>query len=211
LSAVDALKISVVLVMGHDRLYSMMKSAIGKDTGTAATTTKIIKVPRSGGVVSRANAFLLNSRSRSIKRYFCGSMVDPPASGAAPITHRVPQLTPFAVQIGFDKLTLYKFSSLSLSASLLPVAAAQATEPVQVESVPITEKLQHCLLAVCHPQAVAAYEQSGKARDLYEAGVAGFCVVERVLMDTDMIHLLSPCAGSLPSHTLLVGDITWME
>jgi Pre-mRNA cleavage complex II protein Clp1 len=80
-----------------------------------------------------------------------------------------------------------------------------------LERVEITEKLQHAILALCHPQAVSAYEQSGKARDLYESGVAGFCVVERVLMETDMIHLLSPCAGNLPSHTLIVGDITWME
>lgn len=216
LSTVEALKISVVLVMGHDRLYSMMKSAVGKGDSTTATT-KVIKVPRSGGVVSRANAFLLNNRSRSIKRYFYGFMVKPPQqqqqqqAGSVPAPHRVPQLTPFAVQVGFDKLTLFKFSSLSLSASLLPVAAAQSTEPVQLERVEITEKLQHSLLAVCHPQAVAAYEQTGKARDLYESGVAGFCVVERVLVDTEMIHLLSPCAGSLPSHTLLVGDITWME
>jgi len=222
LHTVEALRITVVLVLGHDRLYSMMKSAVSSNS----SNTKVIKVPRSGGVVSRANAFLLNNRSRSIKRYFYGSLMDPPSKqqqqqqqsggGAAaaashPIAHRVPQLTPFAVQIGFDKLTLYKFSSLSLSASLLPVAAAQSTEPVQLQKVEISEKLQHCLMAVCHPQAVAAFSQSGKARDLYESGVAGFCVVERVLTDTDMIHLLSPCAGSLPSHTLLVGDITWME
>ena len=75
----------------------------------------------------------------------------------------------------------------------------------------ITEKLQHALLAVCHPAAVQAFQKSGQARDLYEAGVAGFVAVERVLMETEMLHLLCPCAGSLPSYTLLMGDITWME
>ena len=222
LTTVEAFKISVVLVLGHDRLYSMMKSAVGTNDNKNSTTsaTKVIKVPRSGGVVSRANDFLLNNRSRSIRRYFYGSMVDPPQQQPqqqqqtqmrSVAVHRVPQLTPFALQIRFDKLTLYKYSSLSLSASLLPVTGAQSTEPVQLERVEITEKLLHTILAVCHPQAVAAFEQSGKARDLYESGVAGFCVVERVLEGTDMIHVLSPCAGNLPSHTLLVGDITWME
>jgi polyribonucleotide 5'-hydroxyl-kinase len=222
LHAVQALGITVVLVVGHDRLYSMMK----KDAGTAV---KVIKVPRSGGVVSRDANYLRACRSRSLKRYFYGDMLDaaPQASAsscgggnnsnnnkaaAEPGTaKRVPQLTPSLLQLPFKELTIYKFSSISLSASLLPVAAAQATEHVQFAPVEITDKLQHAVLAVCHPDAVAAYEQSGRAADLYCSGVAGFLTVERVLMDTEMVHLLSPCAGSLPSNTLIVGDITWME
>jgi polyribonucleotide 5'-hydroxyl-kinase len=215
LRTVTALRINVVLIMGHDRLYSMMKKSISAtDTANAI---KIIKVPRSGGVVSRSSNYLQNCRSRSIRRYFYGAMVDPPTAtlttttNTNPSAHRIPQLSPFAVQIAFNKLQLYKLSSISLSASLLPVAAAQATEPVQLQRVEISEKLQHCLLAVCHPQAVVSYEASGTAKDLYESGVAGFCVVERILMDSEMIHLLSPCAGSLASNVLIIGDITWME
>ena len=120
-------------------------------------------------------------------------------------------MTPFLLQIPFATLTLYKLSAIALSASLLPVAQAQTTDAIQVTQVSLTESLQHALLAVCHPNAVSAYEQSARARDLYEAGVAGFVAVERVIMDNDAIHLLCPCAGSLPSTTLLVGDITWME
>lgn len=216
LRALTCLRINIVLVMGHDRLYSMMKNHISKTDATNAI--KLIKVPRSGGVVSRASNYMLNSRSRSIRRYFYGAMVDSPTTTSAAttantntLTQRIPQLTPFAVQMAFNKLTLYKLSSISLSASLLPVAAAQATEPVQLHPVEISEKLQHCLLAVCHPQAVASYEASGKARDLYVSGVAGFCVVERIFIDSEMIHLLSPCAGSLASNVLIIGDITWME
>jgi polyribonucleotide 5'-hydroxyl-kinase len=208
---VKAFRISVVLVLGHDRLYSMMKSTVSKESAS----TKVIKVPRSGGVVSREKSYMLNSRSRSIKRYFYGAMVEPINAGAATATsthvHRVPQLTPFAAHVAFNKVTIYKFSSISLSASLLPVAAAQATEHVQLQSIEISEKLQHCLLAVCHPHAVAAYEDSGQAKELYESGVAGFCIVERVLMESEMMHLLSPCAGNLPSYTLIVGEITWMD
>jgi polyribonucleotide 5'-hydroxyl-kinase len=60
LHSVTALRISVILVMGHDRLYSMMKNAIAKqDEGSSI---KIIKVPRSGGVVSRSANFMLSSR-----------------------------------------------------------------------------------------------------------------------------------------------------
>ena len=215
LRTVTALRINVVLIMGHDRLYSMMKKSISSTD--AINSIKIIKVPRSGGVVSRASNYMLNSRSRCIRRYFYGAMIDAPTTTSVtatitnPSAHRIPQLSPFAVQLAFNKLQLYKLSSISLSVSLLPVAAAQATEPVQLHPVEISEKLQHCLLAVCHPQAVASYEASGQAKDLYESGVAGFCVVERIHMESEMIHLLSPCAGSLASNVLIIGDITWME
>ena len=55
LHAVKALQIDVVLVMGHDRLYSMMRQSIKKGDNLGI---KVIKVPRSGGVVSRDATFL---------------------------------------------------------------------------------------------------------------------------------------------------------
>lgn len=212
LHTTTALRISVVLVLGHDRLYSMMKSALKK----LDESIKVIKIPRSGGVVSRGKEFIRQHRSRSVKRYFYGDNIETAAqtsaaqsSSSAPT--RVPQLTPYLAQIKFDQITVYKFASMSLSASLLPVAAAQTTESVQLVEVSDLASLQHKVVAVCHPQAVAAYQATKKAKELYESGVAGFCVVERVISDTEMLHLLSPCAGSLPSYTLLVGDLTWME
>ena len=214
LHAVSALRINVVLVLGHDRLYSMMKSALGKSTDK--TAVKVIKVPRSGGVVSRGKDFIRQHRSRSVKRYFYGDKVESVVGNTGgtsgeSTSQRVDQLNAALVHVPFGEVKLYKFASISLSASLLPVAAAQATEHVQLVPVEITESLQHSLVAVCHPHAVQAYEASGQAKDLYEAGVAGFCAVEQVLMETEMLHLLSPCAGSLPSQTLLVGDLTWMD
>lgn len=207
LHAVDALRITVVLVMGHDRLYSMLSSHFSKQPHLSGT--KLIKLPRSGGVVSRDATYLRQSRSLSMKRYFNGDMVLPPNAQAG--ANRVPQLTPFLAHVPFADVTLYKLTSVALSASLLPVAGMQATEAVQLTPVKVNEQLQHSLLAVCHPSAVQRYEESGSARDLYETGVAGFVSVDRVINDTEMLHLLCPCAGALPSHTLLVGDMTWME
>jgi len=231
LHTIKALKINVVLVLGQDRLYSMLKTSVSKmiveggNDGADATASskeiKVIKVPRSGGVVSRDAAFLRQTKSRTIKRYFYGDTVeqsatsksggDSSASSTSVPPKRVPQLTPFLLQIPFAKVKIYKYTAMSLSASLLPVAASQTTEPVQLEEVEMNEKLQHAVLAVCHPSAVASNQETGRAGDLYEHGVAGFVAVERVLVDNEMLHLLSPCAGSLPSNTLLMGDITWME
>jgi len=202
LHTVDAFRINVVLIMGHDRLYSMMHSHYSKQQ--QQPEKKIIKLPRSGGVVSRDATFRRQSRSLATKRYFYGDYIQNDGN-------RLPQLTPFLAHVQFSQVTLYKLSSVSLSASLLPVAATQSTEPVQLTPVEISEQLQHSLLAVCHPTAVKRYQETGQARELYESGVAGFVLVERVMNDTETLHLLSPCAGTLPSFTLLVGEITWME
>jgi polyribonucleotide 5'-hydroxyl-kinase len=233
----DSLQITVILVMGHDRLYSMLTTHYKTNANSSNSSpdpqegaVKILKLPRSGGIVSRSADYTRSARSRSVKRYFYGEMVDPPATATSSSTTsssakngastsanpatapaKVPQLTPFLLQLPFADITIYKLSSIALSASLLPVAAAQSTDAIQIQKVEWAEALQHMVLAVCHPAAVEKYEMSQRARDLVTAGVAGFCAVERVIMETDMVHLLSPCAGSLPSQTLLCGDVTWME
>lgn len=219
LHAADALDISIVLILGHDRLYSMMTNHNKKNP--PPVPRKVLKLPRSGGVVSRPDTFVRHARSRAVKRYFYGDLVDPPktsetttSTSSSTATKKVPQLTPFLVQLNFSEVEIYKLSSMALSSSLLPVAQQQSTDAIQIAKLDLelqAESLLHQVVAVCHPSAVAAYQASGTARDLVCSGVAGFCAVERVLTDSDTLHLLSPCAGSLPSKTLLVGDITWME
>jgi polyribonucleotide 5'-hydroxyl-kinase len=222
---VAALRINVILVVGQDRLYSQLKSL--------SSAVKVIKLPRSGGVVSRDAAFRRQTRSRNVKRYFYGDWIDAPAAAAsaksttAPATMlgdsgpslRVPQLTPFAMSVSFKELTIYKYQSMSLASSLLPVGHQQTTAAIQLVPMILDgdssslQQLQHQVLAVCHPTAVQAYAASQETAPelLYTSGVAGLVVVERVDVDSEKIHLLSPCAGSLPSQTLLAGQVTWLE
>jgi polyribonucleotide 5'-hydroxyl-kinase len=224
LHAAESFRISVLLVLGHDRLYSMMISQYKKlqKENSNLVVPKILKLPRSGGVVSRPSDFMRQSRSRAVKKYFYGDMVTDNSDSTAnkesktDLPKRIQQLTPFLLQIPLSDIRIYKVSSMALSSSLLPVAQQQSTDAIQIVEVDLqgsgdVESLQHALLAVCHPSAAMSYEESGRGRDLVTAGVAGFCAVERIVKETDQIHLLSPCAGSLPSKTLIVGDISWME
>jgi polyribonucleotide 5'-hydroxyl-kinase len=237
--ALRELQISVVLLTGHDKLYSKLKGlqmqqqqhedATDGEGGGGFFLDKsvvVVKVPRSGGIVNRNGQQMRQIRSRSIRRYFYGEDLVETGGGtgnalssankggehaAATSSGPQPSLTPFLAQIKFDQLRLYRCTSMSLASSLLPLGATQTTEVVQLQPVPINEQITHHLVAVCHPHSVAQYDASGSAKDLYNAGVAGFVVVERVLMETEMLHLLAPCAGALPSHTLLIGDITWLD
>lgn len=237
LHAIDTLRINIVLVLGHDRLYSMLTtnyvSSTMNDNPAESSKPKIIKLPRSGGVVSRDTAFRRASRNQSIKKYFHGEIIksvntNANSSSSMPVSSSmlpaiesnsnvnshvtfVNQYTPALLELSFDSLRLMKLSSVSLSASMLPVSSKQATDSVQLTSVEFGPKLKHVILAVCHPTAVDAYEKSGKASDLYLAGVSGFVAVERIDMDREIVSLLSPASGEMPSNILLLGDITWME
>ena len=114
LHTINAMHITVILVIGHDRLYGMLKNQVDKEI-------KIIKLPQSGGVVSRDTAFQRQSRSLTMKRYFYGDTVAGPNNTRVP--WRVPCLTPFLAHVAFSNVTIYKLSSVALSASLLPVSA----------------------------------------------------------------------------------------
>ena len=210
LQTAEALRITVILIMGHDRLYSLMSKHY-KDQPEIVETPKVLKLPRSGGVVSRSGTLKRHLKARAVKRYLYGDLVDGPATADSTKIPKVPELTPFALTIRTSEIQVFQLSSMTLSSSLLPVAQQQSTDTIQMEPAAVTEALQHKVVAVCHPHAVQAYQQSGQARDLWTAGVAGFCIVERFDATTDTLHLLSPCAGALPSKTLLLGDITWME
>jgi len=217
--AIAALSVDVVLVLGHDRLYSMLSAHIS----TFPLACKIIKLPRSGGVVSRDVTLRRMHNQRSIKSYFHGetiAMVKPVASAAADAeggamtsttTQLVNQYTPYVLEVRFSDLRIFKLSNVSLATSMLPISQAQATDPVQLNAVEISPMLKHAILAVSHPMAVEAYDKSHDNRELYLSNAAGFVVVEDVDMERNMIKLLAPCAGELPSSTLLAGDVTWME
>ncbi|KAL7528348.1 hypothetical protein ACHAXR_002397 [Thalassiosira sp. AJA248-18] len=225
LHSIESFQINVVLVLGHDRLYSMLGTYFKKETSrkeaglesqTRKLTPKLIKLPRSGGVVSRDASCRRATRSECIKRYFYGNSMSPKSPGTTTLALVTPhyQFSPCLLEVPFANVQLHKISNILLSASLLPISAKQSTDPIQLTKIAtseITPKLQHSVLAVCHPSAVQKYEISGSARDLYLAGVAGFVAVEKVNLDKSLLSLLSPCVGSLPSKHLLVGDIFWVE
>ena len=94
---------------------------------------------------------------------------------------------------------------------MLPVAAKQSTDPVQLHPVNISVAMKHAVLAVCHPHAWEQYERNGNASELYLSGVSGFVAVENVDVERGMLSLLSPSQGELPTKILLQSDITWME
>ena len=221
LHALDALRINIILVVGDDRLYSMLTNhmkrrvaAISSSSSAAVVLPdtnghlfgpRIIKLPRSGGAVPRNPSFRRSCRSLAIKQYFNGQTKASDGGSA------VSQFTPFLLELQFSDLVIKKLSGLSLTSSMLPVAAKQSTDPVQLHAVNICPGLKHAVLAVCHPHAWEQYEINGNASELYLSGVSGFVAVENVDIEREMLSLLCPSQGELPTKILLQSDITWME
>jgi polyribonucleotide 5'-hydroxyl-kinase len=239
LGAVRDFGITVVLLTGHDKLYARLRSDLDpgsvvvvklpRSGGAEDRDPRLARAVRSrtirryfygdaspgeGAAPSAASpppppsASLAAAGGRNKPRG--GGAHQPPPPQDRPPSHH-PALTPFLVQLRFDQIRLYRVTTMSLSSSLLPLGAQQTTDVLQLQSVPVTEQITHRLLGVCHPRSVSDFDRTGSASRLYGSGVAGFVVVERVLMESETVHLLAPCAGALPSHTLLVGDITWMD
>jgi len=205
LRAIEVLRVDVVLVTGHDRLYSMLNSHFDEAGEAAAIIPKVIKMPRSGGVVARDPKFRKEARGANVRRYFYGEAI---RTREGALNN---QYTPTLLELPFSSLTVLKLSSVNLSTSMMPVGQGQSTDPVALHPVDITESIKYAVLAVCHPSAVKSYEQTRNARDLYLSTVAGFVVVEKVDVERKVVGLLSPCAGDMPSSILILGDVNWVE
>ena len=152
LHAIDEFHINVVLVLGHDRLYSMLgthfknKLATNNDNDmdmatapvvSAAAPPKLIKLPRSGGVSERDSTFRRISRSSCIKRYFYGGDSTKPNSRL---------YSPCLLEIKLLDINIHQITNISLSSALLAIGAKQSTDPIQLITLSnsdITTKHRH--------------------------------------------------------------------
>lgn len=70
--------------------------------------------------------------------------------------------------------------------------------PVVVEP---TKELNHTVLAVSH----------GETETALESNIAGFVLVTNVDEEGKKVHMMTPCAGRLPSVVLLISDVQSIE
>lgn len=179
LETVRTLDISVILVIGHDRLYSVLSS----QTGSSCT---VVKLPRSGGVVSRTAAERTAAQHRSIRQYLYGTQNE---------------LTPTAVPLDSTTgtTTILRVRTVALSQHLLPVAQQQTTASIQYDTVNADDGN-----ALQSTDLVAVSTQGDVT-----VGIAGCGVV-------DTGRLLCPSAGRMPTPTVVLtaaadAALTWME
>lgn len=108
--------ITTILVLGSERLYSLMVKQYDNKPSSSATAAafdeyiSVIKLSKSGGCVDRDAAFLKATRESQIRSYFFGSSI--PSTASASSTSTV-TLSPHAQQLDFASLPVYNYTVTS--------------------------------------------------------------------------------------------------
>jgi polyribonucleotide 5'-hydroxyl-kinase len=183
LAGVEAVKATVVFVLGGERLVASIRSRL-KDASTA-----VVLLAKSGGVVSRDDAARQRARSRAIKHYFYG------------VDNR---LNPFTTVVDFASVTILHVvaEAAVISDSMLPIGAESTLDPVKPTRVTLSRDILHALLGV---------SQAESEEDVLSSPVYGFIHVTKVDLERNTFTALAPSPGRLPSQFLLLGSIKWME
>ncbi|XP_020082571.1 protein CLP1 homolog [Ananas comosus] len=183
LQAVDTFKANVVLVLGQEKLCSMLKEVL-----KSKPNVDIVKLHKSEGVVLRNQKVRQKARSFRIREYFYGLSND---------------LSPHSNIINFSDVSIYRIGGgPQAPRSALPIGAEPVADPTRVVAVNINRDLLHLVLAVSYAK---------EPDQIISSNVAGFIYVTDIDIQRKKIVCLTPCPGELPSKILVVGTLTWLE
>ncbi|KAB2613925.1 CLP1-like protein [Pyrus ussuriensis x Pyrus communis] len=183
LHAIDTFNANVVLVLGQEKLWSMIRNVVKNKPGV-----DVVKLQKSGGVVSRNAKFRQKSRSHRIREYFYGLAND---------------LSPHSNIANFSDFSVFWIGGgPQAPRSALPIGAEPAADPTRLAPVNINWDLLHTILAVSFAK---------EPDQIISSNVAGFVFVTDVDIQRKTITYLAPSAGELPSKYLTAGTVTWLE
>jgi len=179
-----AFKVQVILVLGQERLVADLKSS--EELKSLGTT--VVKLDRSGGVVSRAPKLRTAIRNEKMRQYFYG---------------RVKELSPHEKVINFSDVIVYRVGGGARApTTALPVGAKPLLDPNRCVKVGITSQLMHSILAVSYAK---------KPDELLQQNIAGLVFVKELDMKKQKMKILAPSAGNLPHRFLLFGSLKWFD
>ncbi|XP_010242351.1 PREDICTED: protein CLP1 homolog isoform X2 [Nelumbo nucifera] len=167
----------------EEKLCSMLKDVLKNKPNV-----DVVKLQKSGGVVSRNTKFRQKTRSYRIREYFYGLAND---------------LSPHSNIANFSDLFVYKIGGgPQAPRSALPIGAEPAADPTRLVLVNINRDLLHLVLAVSFAK---------EPDQIISSNVAGFIYITDIDIQRKKITYLAPSAGELPSRFLIVGSLTWLE
>ncbi|XP_057492170.1 protein CLP1 homolog [Actinidia eriantha] len=183
LQAIDTFNANVVLVLGQEKLCSMLKDVL-----KSKPNVDVVKLQKSGGVVSRNAKVRQRARSYRIREYFYGIAND---------------LSPHSNIANFNDLSVYKIGGgPQAPRSALPIGAEPVADPTRLVPVTINKDLLHLILAVSFAK---------EPDQIISSNVAGFIYITDIDIQRKKITYIAPSAGELPSRFLVMGTLTWLE
>ncbi|KAJ1915069.1 Cleavage polyadenylation factor subunit clp1 [Mycoemilia scoparia] len=205
---VTELSVNIILVLGSERLFSVVKRQYG---GNPDIT--ILKLVKSGGVVSRDESFMHELRSRQIRDYFYG-------------THNEP-FSSFSSVAKFSDLNIFQpsegkylaghppildnndFSNLAAPSSTLPLGENRRLKEAQLKKMEPDESLLHSLLSIQNLKP--ASDEAPSEQEIICANASGFVHVTKIDVQKERVEFLSPLPGRLPRKYLIYGKFVWIE
>jgi polyribonucleotide 5'-hydroxyl-kinase len=195
----------VIIVIGHEKLLSDLKR---KYPNPSQMT--ILKVSKSGGVVTRDKDVRRQFNLQRVKQYFYG----------------VPtvELTPFSQTVPFTDVIVRRAVEGSIApSSALPIGMEANPNEVKFLKVETGDILLHSVLAVTFaplPGSDEALDEEGKPK-LYtpeeetniilKSNVSGFVFISEVDDKKRKLTVLSPNACRLPKTYMIMGTLKWMD
>lgn len=141
-------KATVVVVLDNERLYSDLSKDFKK------AEIEVIKLPKSGGVVTRPSEFRRNTRYDTIRQYFYGPKHD---------------LSPRFMSLSWNAIALYRVGAgFQPPSCALPIGAESVQDPVSLELINPSTDLEHHLAAVSY---------STDANTLLDCNIAGYILM----------------------------------
>ena len=175
--SIETMKVDVVLVVGQERLFNQLQTQL-KPSGVS-----VVKLAKSGGVVTRTKELRATARKVRVEDYFYG-----PAK----------ELFPSSQTAKIEDLKIYRVGGgPKAPSSALPIGAASISDPLKVSLISNLRDVLFNVVAVSHADS---------ADLLLSVNVAGFIYIQDVDMTNGTLTYLAPCPGQLPGNLLLAGN-----
>ncbi len=178
---------TVLVVIGDDRLHSQLSSHAA---ASATNTPTVIKLAKSGGVITRSDGSRAASMRGRVHEYFYGVRRE---------------LYPHSTVVDFSQLEVYSIAAAPQPPpSALPIGVKLPEDQMASTSIPPSHypSLSHSLLAVVRAPTASC-------DDLLDAACAGYVWVQHVDLERQKVQILAPSGLQAPTLRLLAGSIKW--
>ncbi|KAH9035396.1 Clp1-domain-containing protein [Lactarius pseudohatsudake] len=209
-ACVDAFRINVILVVGHEKLNVEVQRAYG-------SRMSVVKIPKSGGVVELDLQYRQRIHAQQIYTYMYGQVVTPPRGLSASVIGDADfdgRLAPSSSVIPFGELTFLRIGEKSMApSSALPIGATRTVNemhPIQLDPASSGSGLLNAIVALLappvHPEETERYDE-----EVLDLQVSGFLAITNVDIPNRKLTILSPGPGSFSGRTATIGSFEWSE
>ncbi|KAF8503385.1 Clp1-domain-containing protein [Russula emetica] len=209
-ACVDAFRINVILVVGHEKLNVEMQRTYGN-------RMTVVKIPKSGGVVELDVQYRQRVHAQQLHTYFYGQTITPPPGlsitsiGDADFEGH---LAPSSSVIPFGELSFLRIGEKSMApSSALPIGATRTVnemQPIILDPTSPGSGLLNAIVALLalpmHPEEIERYDE-----EVLDLPVSGFLAITNMDVPNRKLTILSPSPGTFAGRTAVMGSFEWSE